>query len=297
MSAPRSTGFLTRHGGRRNRSSWRVPYRRVVQLQTPLVAWHDLTLLDSQPQWSPAYCPESPRLLLPRSDRLVCEMQGRRIVCDAISPVWLLPDRPYRLQQPVGGQRSLVVVLNELPPHPLRRPSTAMLLTLARLGAAIERGWADDLWAEEQVLLAVQMPPAVNEAQTALQRGGPAVTEAVHRAVDRAREMLASNPGGQQSLAEMARLAFVSPFHLARQFRLHTGRSLHAYRTGLRMAMALERLRQGEPDLSALALDLGYSSQSHFSAVFRRAFGHAPGQVRTNLTARKAAAAQTASCS
>jgi AraC family transcriptional regulator len=274
-----------------------VPYRRVVHLQTPLVAWHDLTLLDSQPLWSPAYCAESPRLLLPRSDRLLCEMQGRRVVCDAISPVWLLPDRPYRLQQPVRGQRSLVVVLNELPPQPLLRPTAALLLTLARLGAALERGCADALWVEEQVLLAVQMPPTVKEGQTAPPRGRPAVTDAVHRAVDRARELLASNPGGQASLAEVAHQVFVSPFHLARQFRRHTGLSLHGYRTRLRMAMALERLRQGETDLSALALDLGYSSQSHFSAVFRRSFGHAPGQVRTNLTARMARAAQTASCS
>jgi AraC family transcriptional regulator len=51
------------------------------------------------------------------------------------------------------------------------------------------------------------------------------------------------------------------------------------------MTMALDRLREGERDLSALALDLGYANHSHFSDVFRRSFGAAPTQVRTNLVA------------
>ena len=33
-------------------------------------------------------------------------------------------------------------------------------------------------------------------------------------------------------------------------------------------------------DLTALALDLGFSSHSHFTAAFRRAFGRPPAEFR-----------------
>jgi AraC-like DNA-binding protein len=106
-----------------------------------------------------------------------------------------------------------------------------------------------------------------------------------HRAVERAREHIAADPGRGDTLADIARAANCSAFHLARCFRQQTGQSLHGFRTQLRMTAALDRLRQGEQDLSALAADLGYASHSHFTGVFRRNFGRAPSQVRTNLAA------------
>jgi AraC family transcriptional regulator len=38
----------------------------------------------------------------------------------------------------------------------------------------------------------------------------------------------------------------------------------------------LERLRDARGDLTGIALDLGYSSHSHFTFAFRRHFGYAP---------------------
>jgi len=77
----------------------------------------------------------------------------------------------------------------------------------------------------------------------------------------------------------------LSAFHLARRFRLHTGMSLHGFRNQLRMTLALDRLREGERSISALALELGFASHAHFTVAFRRAFGMAPSQMRTNLEA------------
>jgi AraC-like DNA-binding protein len=59
--------------------------------------------------------------------------------------------------------------------------------------------------------------------------------------------------------------------------------SLHGYRQRLRLAAALQRLEEGERDLAALAHDLGYSSQSHLGAVFRRELGVTPAQARLEL--------------
>ena len=71
-----------------------------------------------------------------------------------------------------------------------------------------------------------------------------------------------------------------SPFHLARVFQQRTGLPVHRYLTKLRLRAALERLADGANDLTALALDLGFSSHSHFTDSFRREFGRAPSEVR-----------------
>ena len=81
-------------------------------------------------------------------------------------------------------------------------------------------------------------------------------------------------------LADIARLVNSSPFHLGRVFRSMVGTTLHAYRDRLRLRIALERLLDGCRDLSGLAYDLGYSSHSHFSAAFGRAFGAPPSSVK-----------------
>jgi AraC family transcriptional regulator len=54
--------------------------------------------------------------------------------------------------------------------------------------------------------------------------------------------------------------------------------------TQLRLARALAELPHTD-DLTTLALDVGFSSHSHFSAAFRRAFGMTPSQFRD--TSRK----------
>jgi AraC family transcriptional regulator len=81
-----------------------------------------------------------------------------------------------------------------------------------------------------------------------------------------------------------------SVFHLCRSFRRATGQTVHGYRDQLRLRVALERIENGERDLTRLALDLGYSSHSHFTAGFRQSFSDTPSR------ARRALAAATARC-
>ena len=72
----------------------------------------------------------------------------------------------------------------------------------------------------------------------------------------------------------------MSPFQLCLIFRRETGTTLHGFRERLRMAAALERLRESRAELTDIALDLGYSGHSHFSASFRREFGVTPSAAR-----------------
>ena len=82
------------------------------------------------------------------------------------------------------------------------------------------------------------------------------------------------------SLHELAARLSVSPFHLARVFRRRTWYSLHAYRTQLRLRLALERLPESRGALTSLAFELGFASHSHFTDTFRREFGVPPSVVR-----------------
>jgi AraC-like DNA-binding protein len=94
-----------------------------------------------------------------------------------------------------------------------------------------------------------------------------------------ARGLLSERLGDPLRLSGIASEVGVSPFHLCRAFRAATGETLHAYRNRLRLQAALERLNEGD-GLTEVALDLGYSSHSHFSAAFRALFGVTPSSVR-----------------
>jgi AraC family transcriptional regulator len=98
--------------------------------------------------------------------------------------------------------------------------------------------------------------------------------------VEAAKAYLASRMSERVTLDDIARAVGASPFHLARLFQRRTGAPLHRYLMCLRLRASLERLADGANDLTALALELGFSSHSHFTDSFRREFGRAPSDVR-----------------
>lgn len=101
-----------------------------------------------------------------------------------------------------------------------------------------------------------------------------------HQAVERAKEFLIVQCQHQPSLADVASVADYAPHHFARIFRRETGLSVHQYLTELRLRQAAARLDDGHDNLSSLALDLGFSSHSHFTTAFRARFGCAPSAYR-----------------
>ena len=96
--------------------------------------------------------------------------------------------------------------------------------------------------------------------------------------VDAAREFLARTFTERVGLKAIARAAGCSPFHLCRAFRAVTGSTMHGHVTSLRLRAALERLGK-HTDLTDVALDSGFSSHSHFTMAFRRAFGVTPSRA------------------
>lgn len=78
------------------------------------------------------------------------------------------------------------------------------------------------------------------------------------------------------TLADLAAEVGATPFHLCRSFRAVTGWRLHQFRDQVRVRTALELISRRRGDLTGLALELGYSSHSHFTEAFRRSFGVPP---------------------
>ncbi|HJT18653.1 MAG TPA: helix-turn-helix transcriptional regulator, partial [Thermoanaerobaculia bacterium] len=101
-----------------------------------------------------------------------------------------------------------------------------------------------------------------------------------HRdSVEEVKRVVAAAPQKNISLRQLARSAECSPYELCRRFRRETGMTITQFRHSLRLRTALELLR-AHSDITAIALDLGYASHSHFTAAFRRCFGLTPSQFR-----------------
>jgi AraC-like DNA-binding protein len=106
-------------------------------------------------------------------------------------------------------------------------------------------------------------------------------TSARHRdLVEAARAYLAANYASRHTLQQVAQALDCSVFHLCRVFRAYTGMTLHEYRQQLRVRHALEPVTAGTTDLLGVALGLGYSGHSHFTAAFRGVFGAPPSALR-----------------
>ncbi|MFI8087157.1 helix-turn-helix domain-containing protein [Streptomyces sp. NPDC086080] len=111
--------------------------------------------------------------------------------------------------------------------------------------------------------------------------GRPASAAARRRLADDARAVLAAEP--TIGLEALGRALGASPHHLSRVFTAVTGSTLSAHRDRLRLARVLDRLVEGERDLSGLARESGYADQSHMTRAVRRAAGLPPGRLRTLL--------------
>jgi AraC family transcriptional regulator len=95
--------------------------------------------------------------------------------------------------------------------------------------------------------------------------------------VDRVLRYIDANLGGDLSLARLAREADFSPYHFHRVFKAMTGETVHAYAKRMRLKSAAVRLRHGpKPDVTRVALELGFESPSDFARSFKAAYRVSP---------------------
>ena len=135
---------------------------------------------------------------------------------------------------------------------------------------------ADSLWLEESV---VMLTERVLDAAYGTTAAPLPITGRLRDLVHDAQSLLARDPSSPRGLVEIAGALGASVAHLSRSFRACTGRTLHAHRTSLRLRASLASLEKAGRSLTDVALAHGYSSHSHFTAAFRRAFGATPSAV------------------
>lgn len=213
------------------------------------------------------------------------------VVGDANQVLFVTGGEPYRMEAASAvGYAELIItpspeilseltagVATDLAAHPLfSRRSRRADACVQRLRASYLRrsasGDLDDLSADEQ---------AMELLRSALR--GEAITGTpgwrTRRLIRRTKEHLDAHASTALRLRDVAEAVGASPAYLTDVFRRVEGVPLHRYVLQLRLARALVELPHAN-DLTALAFDLGFSSHSHFSSAFRRAFGCTPSEFR-----------------
>jgi len=97
----------------------------------------------------------------------------------------------------------------------------------------------------------------------------------------RVTEYIQQNLDKDLTLAELAAVVYMSPYHFARLFKYSTGVPPHRFVVRQRIAHARACLATRELSIAEISLRVGFRTPSHFATVFRRALGITPGAYRT----------------
>ncbi|HVF39893.1 MAG TPA: AraC family transcriptional regulator [Gemmatimonadaceae bacterium] len=158
-----------------------------------------------------------------------------------------------------------------------------LYLSQRRFFTQLEHGKVDALEAEEKIIAYVAT--VIRNAYGTDRMETPTRSDDAHRdLVQRARAAISTSLGDNVSLTRLASRLGVSPFHLCRVFRDQTGMTLHAFRLELRGRVALEKMAVPRADLSRVALELGFSSHSHFTSTLRARYGRTPSAIRQYIS-------------
>jgi len=189
-----------------------------------------------------------------------------------------------RISEPLLGELAPKVQIREGPVPAFKRPRLRIdpraqaLVALLRHG--LHRGAMDTLEAEALILTLVRRSLGERTSHA------PGASPGRQKLVDRAKLVLSADLARHWTLAEIAGEVGVSPVYLTQAFQQVEGTPLYRYQLRLRLARALDLLSQYD-NLSTLALTLGFSSHSHFSAAFRKAYGRTPAEFQRSVDPRR----------
>jgi len=140
---------------------------------------------------------------------------------------------------------------------------------------------ADELVARVEVAIAEPLERS-RAAIDALKAVKLSTRRELYRRLERARDFLHTHLARAVTLGEMASVAGLSQFHLARYFKDAFGEAPIAYHRELRLKRAADLLAGGD-SVSEVAEKTGYSDQVALSHAFRRRYGSPPSLWRQQL--------------
>lgn len=226
---------------------------------------------------------------------------GRHVTGTPSHAVLVAADVPYRVSFPGAiGDRALTLTFGHaLAPDLLDRRggigatashgllSAGAMVLRNLLWIRLARGEAGEFEAEALGLDLLGMSLGSMRASHAPARRATELRRM--RALERVKEAVASAPAKGWNVAKLADVAGSSPFHLCRVFRQVTGASVYDYVVQERLASTLDAVLDGGEDLTAIALEAGFASHSHFTARFRKFFDCTPTALRRLATAGRVA--------
>jgi AraC family transcriptional regulator len=275
-------------------------FRAQTLLSTPTVTVTDVVCSGACRHKSEEECATETHLVFPYRGVYVRHVGRDDAVAEANQVLFFNAWEGYRVSHPVaGGDLCLDLIidnslLRELAPRESVRDRDGESLTFVRqrrridpraqalaalLRHSLHKGIAESLEAESLALVLAQRTLGPRTSHAAGASFGQ------QRLVDRVKLALAGDLARRWTLDEIATEVGGSPVYLTQVFQRVEGVPLYRYQLRLRLARALDLIDQYD-DLSALSLDLGFSSHSHFSAAFRQAYGRSPTAFRQSALNR-----------
>ena len=268
----------------------------IIQLlETRTVGVRDVACDGACRHRSPSECANATHLVFPYRGAYVRHVGRQDTVAEANQVVFFNRDQDYAISHPVGGGDACLSVsiadnlLAELSPADqledgglavFRRPTRGVDPTTQALVARLRHGLARDAF--EPLQAETLTLGLIRRALGDRASNARAASHGRRKLADRAKLVLATDPARRWTLAQIAGEVGVSPVYLTQVFAQTEGAPLYRYQLWLRLARALDLLDQYD-DLTLLALDLGFSSHSHFTAAFRKLYGQSPVEFRRSV--------------
>jgi AraC-like DNA-binding protein len=268
-------------------------------LRTDTLAIRDVVCDGACRHASAEECTAATHLVFPYRGVYVRHLGRSDAVAEANQVLFFNEAEGYRISHPIsGGDASLDLMMDEaavreLAPRGMVRqgstvafhqqrlridPRTQALMALLR--HSLSRNVAETLEAETLALTLIRR--ALGERTSHAAGASPGR----RKLVDRAKVVLSTDLTRRWTLAEIGAEVGVSPVYLTQVFQQVEAMPLYRYHLRLRLARALDLLGRYD-DLTALSVDLGFSSHSHFSAAFRQAYGRTPAAFQRSIRPRR----------
>jgi AraC-like DNA-binding protein len=247
---------------------------------------------------SPAECAASTFLVFPYRGVYVRHVGRQDSVAESNQVIFFNKGEDYRISHPVDGGDACLSVgvaahwLEELAHKEVMHDSDGPAFRrqrlridartqalVATLRYSLDRQVAETLEGETLTLTLIRRALGERTSHAARASSGR------QKLVDRAKLLLSSDLARRWTLSEIGTEIGVSPVYLTQVFQQVEGMPLYRYQLRLRLARALDLLGQYD-NLTALSMDLGFSSQSHFGAAFRQAYGRTPAEFQRSVRLR-----------
>ena len=101
--------------------------------------------------------------------------------------------------------------------------------------------------------------------------------------LQRVRDYVEAHLDDDLSLTVLADISCLSPYHFSRSFKQAIGMGPQRYVMERRIERAKTLMRRTHQPLASIALEAGFTDQSHLTSVFRRATEMTPGRFRAAL--------------